>query len=64
MEKNCEVCDAPMVVFDANDPDKPLRCSDSCPENRKSIAERGVALTDEDVEDEKNPPSTAKRKKK
>jgi len=48
MEKKCSVCKAPMVVFDVSDPDKPLRCSDACPENRKSIAGRGVELTEAD----------------
>lgn len=55
MQMNCELCKAPMMIFDLNDPDKPLRCSDSCPDNRKSIAERGVSLTEKDAEDEGKP---------
>ena len=60
---DCELCKFEMVVLDLQDPDKPLRCSDACPENRKSIAERGVSVTQEDV-DEKDGLHTAKRKKK
>lgn len=48
---DCELCKQPMVILDLNDPDKPLRCSDACPENRKSIADRGVSVTEEDLAD-------------
>ncbi len=39
----CKKCDADLEVYDANDRAKPLRCSDSCEDNRKSLMQRGVS---------------------
>jgi hypothetical protein len=39
---NCDKCHQPLAVYDEKDPKKPLRCSDACPENRKSLEQRGV----------------------
>lgn len=40
---DCDKCEHPLVVYDENDRAKPLRCSDSCPDNRKSLDERGAS---------------------
>lgn len=50
----CEKCGAESVVYDAKDTHKPLRCSDACAENRKSLVERGVGT--------KQPQPAAKKK--
>lgn len=52
---NCEVCKQPLMVLDQDDRNKPLRCSDSCAENRKSLADRKMVVDDG--------LTTAKRKK-
>lgn len=39
----CEKCNFDLVVFDASDRGKPLRCSDACAENRKSLDQRGAS---------------------
>lgn len=39
---DCELCKMPLVVVDLNDLNKPLRCSDSCPQNRQSLADRKI----------------------
>ncbi len=38
--KTCKVCGAQLMVLEARNKTKPLRCSDSCKENRKSLAQR------------------------
>ncbi len=45
---DCKLCKFPLVVLDLNDPNKPLRCSDDCSENRRSLVERGLAITPND----------------
>ncbi len=44
----CSECGSQLVVYEAGNPDKPLRCSDSCTENRKSIRQRTPAESEDD----------------